>query len=298
MEILVEAPGGGLREPEKLRRVDAVETWLDSLPAIESVLSVGDVLRRVNRAMTGKDELPETTEAVAQAYLLIEDEPGLQRLVRDEGAQGRIGVRVSMVEAKALIAYVPELERRMAKEFSDPELRLTPTGFVMLMGKMEQYIVSSQIRSFSAAFLLVAFVMFVVLRSFKLGLVSLVPNLAPVVFGLGGMAWLGIPLDPATVMVASITLGLVVDDTVHIMSRVRSKLPDGMSLREAFAAAIPEVGPAVVSTSVILCAGFGVLLFGSFRPNIFLGGVTAMVVAFALLADLFLLPALFSLSED
>ncbi len=295
MEILIEAPDGGLRDPEKLARLEVFEGWLQTLPAIESVLSVGDVLTRVNHAMTGEEELPRSPEAVAQAYLLIEDEPSLEYLIRDEGSFGRMSVRVSMADAKELVAYIPELERRIEAEFAGPELDLVATGFVKLMSEMEQYIVSSQIRSFSAAFILVALVMFLVLRSFRLGMVSLVPNLAPVLLGLGVMSIVGIPLDPATVMVASITLGLVVDDTVHIMSRVKLRSAEDMSLQQAFASAIPEVGPAVVSTSVILCAGFGVLMFGSFRPNIFLGGVTALVVALALLADLFLLPALFSL---
>lgn len=294
MEVLIDAPGGGLRDHEQLVRLDAFEAWLETLPAVENVLSVGDVLKRVNEAMTGRHELPETSLAVAQAYLLIEDEPGLRHLVRDEGALGRISARVSMARARELVAFVPELERRVKTEFSGAELRLEPTGFVKLMSEMEQYIVSSQISSFSVAFVLVALVMFIVLRSLKLGLVALVPNLAPVIYGLGLMSLFGIPLDPATVMVASISLGLVVDDTVHLMSRVRQKLGQGMNLTEAFAAAVPEVGRAVVSTSVILCAGFGVLSFGSFRPNVFLGAVTAMVVALALLADLFLLPALFS----
>lgn len=294
MEVLVDAPGGGLRQREALVRLEAFETWLESLPAIESVLSPGDVLKRVNLALAGEDTLPSTSAAVAQAYLLVEDEPLLAQLTQADGSLGRISARVSMTRAKELVAYVPELERRLEAEFSGEALRLEATGFVKLMSEMEQYIVSSQISSFSVAFILVALVMFAVLRSLKLGLISLVPNLAPVVLGLGLMSLLQIPLDPGTVMVASISLGLVVDDTVHLMTRVREKLGRGASLPEAFAQAVPEVGRAVISTSVILCAGFGVLTFGSFRPNMFLGGVTAMVVVLAVLADLFLLPALFS----
>lgn len=294
MEVLIEAPGGGLRTREALVRLEAFEAWLETLPAIESVFSVGDVLKRVNHALTGSASLPESSEAVAQAYLLVEDEPVLEHLVKDDGSLGRMSARVSMARAKDLVAYVPELERRLRAEFSGEELRLEATGFVKLMSEMEQYIVSSQISSFSLAFVLVALVMFVVLRSVKLGLIALVPNLAPVLLGLGLMSMLRVPLDPGTVMVASISLGLVVDDTVHLMTRVRQKLGSGAELTEAFAQAVPEVGRAVVSTSVILCAGFGVLTFGSFRPNVFLGGVTAMVVVLAVLADLFLLPALFS----
>lgn len=295
MELLVTAPNGGLRDRDNLLRIEAFETWLETLPAIETVISVGDVLERVNYAMTGEAALPASSEAVAQAYLLVEDEPGFENLVRGEASLGRLSARVSMVHAKDLIRYVPEIERRVKEEFPGPELQLEPTGFVKLMSEMEQYIVTSQIRSFSLAFLLVALVMFVVLRSFELGLISLIPNLAPVVLGLGVMSLAGIPLDPGTVMVASISLGLVVDDTIHIMSRARLKLRAGNNLAAAFAETIPEVGRAVVSTSVILCAGFGVLTFGSFRPNVFLGAVTALVVVLAVIADLFLLPALFAL---
>jgi predicted RND superfamily exporter protein len=89
-------------------------------------------------------------------------------------------------------------------------------------------------------------------------------------------------------------LGLVVDDTVHFMSRVQLKLSEGLDLAHAVGASIPEVGRAVISTSLIICAGFGVLTFGSFRPNVFLGGITALIVGLAVFAELFLLPALVS----
>lgn len=253
--------------------------------------SITDALAALNLAMTGTRALPRTEAAVAQAFLLLEDEPELSALVSEDYTRARVSARVRMSETAALVAEIPRVEAKLAAEFSGPDLKVEPTGFVKLISQMEFYIVDSQVRSFLAAFVLISVMMALLLRSVRLGLYAMIPNLGPVVVGLGVMQLLSIRLDPGTAMLGSLTLGLVVDDTVHMTSRIRLHLVAGLSTREAVTRAILEVGRAVIITSLILSAGFGVLALGSFTPNIYLGGMAAVVILLALAADLFVLPA-------
>ena len=272
-------------------RLEGLERWLEGLPSVTRVGSITNALAALNLAMTGTRALPRTEAAVAQALLLLEDEPELSALVSEDYTRARVSARVRMSETAALVAEIPRVEAKLTAEFSGPDLRVEPTGFVKLISQMELYIVDSQVRSFLAAFVLISVMMALLLRSVRLGLYAMIPNLGPVVVGLGVMQLLSIRLDPGTAMLGSLTLGLVVDDTVHMTSRIRLHLVAGLSTREAVTRAILEVGRAVIITSLILSAGFGVLALGSFTPNIYLGGMAAVVILLALAADLFVLPA-------
>lgn len=291
IELLVTSEDEGLLDPARVARLEALERWLEGLPAVAKVGSITDGLRALERALTGQDRLPSTRPELSQAYLLIEDEPDFAALVTEDYATARISARVRMSEAAALVERIPEIEAKLAEEFSGPELRVRPTGFVKLISEMELYIVDSQVRSFGIAFALISVLMIVLLRSVRLGLFAMIPNLGPVVVGLGVMKLLGIRLDPGTAMLGSLTLGLVVDDTVHMVSRIKAHLSRGLTTEAAVTSAITEVGRALTTTSLVLAAGFGVLAFGSFTPNIYLGVMAAVVIGLALAADLLVLPA-------
>jgi len=169
-------------------------------------------------------------------------------------------------------------------------LKVTPTGFIKLMGDMEHYLFRSQVRSLLSAFVAITLMMFVLLRSLRLGAFSMIPNLVPILLGLSFMAVAGIALDPGTVMIGSIALGLVVDDTVHFLVRLRRNV-DRHALEDAIAATMKQTGRPIVVTSIALGAGFAVMGLGSFTPNVAFGIVSAIVVILAMLADLVMLPA-------
>jgi predicted RND superfamily exporter protein len=130
------------------------------------------------------------------------------------------------------------------------------------------------------------------IRSFALGLTAMLPNLLPVLVGLGLMPVLGISLNPGTVMVAAVALGIVVDDTAHLLVAMRRHLNAGQELEVALRNAISDVGSPVVLTSMILIASMGMLMLGSFAPGIHFGAVATLVTLAALVADLWLLPQL------
>lgn len=291
IELLVTAKDQGLQDPENIARLDGLQSWLQELPSIARVVSVSDGLRAVHRVMLDEDRLPRTRAELGQAYLLLEDEPDFAALMTADYETARISARVRMSEAAALVSRIPEIEAKLETEFADDALRVQPTGFVKLISEMEMYIVDAQIDSFGLAFGIISCLMIILLRSFKLGLLSMIPNLGPVIVGLAIMFVLKIQLDPGTAMLGSLTLGLVVDDTVHMTSRIRHNLAAGLAIRAAVSAAVVEVGRALTITSVILASGFAVLALGSFTPNIYLGIMAAVIIVLALVADLLVLPA-------
>lgn len=291
VELLVRAPNGGMKDPEKLQRVGEFSDWLSSQRGITDVLSILDSLKEVRRLFTGENALPDTAPMAAQSYLILEGEDNFREWVQEDYSVARLSGRARLTDAGELVKSMPRVSRKLAEDFPDGDLSIEPTGFVKLMADMEDYLVESQIRTFSLAFAVITLMMIFMLRSLRLGLMAMVPNLSPLLAGLGLMGWTGIPLDAGTVMVASIAMGLVVDDTVHMMTRIRNHLADGDTVRDAIHGAMHETGRAVIVTSIVLAGGFCMLLTGSFLPNVYFGLISAFVIVAALAADLFLLPA-------
>ena len=151
---------------------------------------------------------------------------------------------------------------------------------------------SSQIKSFLLAFTVISIAMFAMLRSLKLGILAMIPNLLPILFTMALMPILGIPLDAGTVMVAAIALGLVVDDTIHFLSRLKSEAERADGVKSAIARAMNSTGRPIVFTSVVLSLGFLVLVLASFNPLVNLGILLFIVITLALVFDLIVLPAI------
>ena len=291
VEVVVTAEDSGLLEPEKLARLKTAQTRIESIDGVAWSLSYVDLLEDLNHVVTGTASIPESSEMVAQLSLLLEGEEGFEDFVRQEYSVGRITAAVKLSQATDLIASLPALRSDLTKLFSAGGMSVELTGLTMLMGQVETYLVKSQIESFSVAMLVVSLMMMLLLRSVKLGLFSMIPNCAPIIMGLGFMALVGIALDPGTVMIGSIALGLVVDDTVHFLVRFRGRLDAGDTIEEAIAETMRQAARPLVVTSMVLAAGFAVMMLASFTPNIYFGMVSAVVILLALVADLVALPA-------
>jgi len=293
-EFFIETEDGGLKEPAVLNRLQDLETSLEALTGVTRVMSVLDGLRESHKLLTGgeaKDSvLPDNRPLAAQLYLFLEGDADFRRQVQGDYSVGRMTAQVQLSQAHALMPKIPELKARLSKDYSDPALTVRATGYVSLMSEMELYLFSSQIRSLLLAFLVVTSMMVLLLRSLSLGLLSMIPNFLPIVLGLAFMVPAGFALDPGTVMIGSMALGLVVDDSVHYLVRLRRALADH-PLPEAIGVAMHHTGRAIVLTSVILASGFAVLGLGSFIPNIAFGLVSAVVILMAVVADLVVLPA-------
>jgi len=295
LELMVTTAPEGLKEPSILRRVDGLAEWLRHGPVATKVVSVVDHLKEMNRVFTGDpvsgDVIPATRNLVAQFYLLLEQADDLDPLVQDDYSVGRMTARVRFSDAERLTAALEESGPVRAAEHDGGGFSVTTTGYIKVMVEIESYLVASQMRSLTLAFALVVVLLGLVLRSARLALFAMIPNVVPIVMGLGFMALAGIPLDPGTVMIGGVAMGLVVDDTVHFLVRLRREARAGTPLDAAVRRTLEQVARPILATSVTLAAGFGVMTVASFSPNAHFGAVTSVVILLALIGDLVVLPA-------
>ncbi|OIP35758.1 MAG: hypothetical protein AUK47_16295 [Deltaproteobacteria bacterium CG2_30_63_29] len=296
VEFLVEAPNRGMKNLEVLGRVEALQNTLAAMPAVVRVDSPLTSLYELNRLWTdGRPEsavLPDSEAKVGALFRMIEDDEFFTSMMQDDYSVARMTARVEMSKAGKLAAEFDRIERTLEEDYQSDDLKISATGFVKLMGNMEYYLLNSQIRSLLLAAVVVTFMIMLLLRSVRLALLSMIPNIVPILIGLGFMAAAGIALDPGTVMIGSIALGLVVDDTVHFMVRLRRNLLGGDELDVSIRRTMLQTGRPIIVTSVVLAFSFLSLTFGSsFAPNAYFGLVSALVISVALLADLLVLPA-------
>ena len=286
LEFLVKAPEGGLAEPAVLQRLYQFERWLESsVPGVTAAISIADLL--------GDPPVELSRHEIELQLATLRKTKGddVLRLVQSDNTIGRITARTRLDRMPEVVHAFEEIDDRLETMVDGQDVEVKMTGYVRLMGKMEDYLITSQVRSFVLAFGVITLLMVVFLRSWRLGLLAMIPNLLPVLMGLGAMAFLDISLNPGTIMIGAIALGLVVDDTVYFLVTLRRKLVGGSNLEEAIADTIQSTGRPIIVTSLILILGFGILGFGSFNPNIQFGVVSAIVIGFALLCDLLLLPS-------
>ena len=184
-------------------------------------------------------------------------------------------------------------ERRARRRtiFSGTGITATTTGSGRLFSTLDHYLVASQISSFGTAFITVFAVIFVIFRSLRFGFLTIAPNLLPVLAVLGVMGFLGISLNIATVMVASVALGVVDDDTIHFINRYRREVAAGAGTDEAIEIATVHEGRASLTTALINSLAFGVLLFSEYKPTAWFGGLLGLTMVVAFLAEVFILPA-------
>ena len=295
VEVLVDTgKPDGLKDPAVLQGMLRVQDFLADIEGVGTSVSMADYVMELRQAMRGGAEeerlLPADRAEVAQLLLLLDDPQELERLADFGFQRGRINSTVEMSRADDLAGELEAVEALVDEAFPEG-VRALVTGLSKLISNMETYLLDSQIKSLSLAFVLVLVLMVVAMRSVRLGLFAMVPNLLPIVWVLGGMGWTGLALDPGTVMTGAVALGLVVDDTVHFLHFFRERIQLGDPIEEATRRTLLETGRAIVMTSVILCAGFWLMCAASFRPNIYFGLLCGAAIALALGAVLVVLPA-------
>ena len=172
------------------------------------------------------------------------------------------------------------------------------TGKSKLYQSMNGYVVESFVESILIAIVLISALLMVFFKSFKLGALAMIPNVMPLIFGGAVLNLWGVSLDIGTVLVCSVCLGIAVDDTIHILSSYNQNRQEGRDPEEALAQVLTHTGPALLVTTLLLVAAFGVFAFGTFIPNVYFGVMTATVLTSALVTDLTFLPALLLLRAD
>jgi uncharacterized protein len=205
--------------------------------------------------------------------------------------RAQVTVKLASMSSDLVFEQVAEADRIAQDMFAGSGITVTVTGSGRLFSVLDHYLVRSQISSFATAFVTVFAVIFLVFRSWKFGVLSIAPNLLPVLAVFGVMGWLGISLNVATIMVASVALGVVDDDTIHFISRYRRETRDGATTGEAIEIATTQEGRAALTTAIVNSCAFAVLTLSEYRPSAWFGGLLALTMVVAFLAEVFILPA-------
>lgn len=301
-EVILEAPPETFKNPEILRRMDDLARRIEGLPHVKRALSFLDYLKKVNRELTGLSEqaeadyrLPETREAVAQMTLLFGlSEAGrndLASFLTSDFSRARLWVKMRSTASEEVFDDILTVEKMAGEAFAGTPVRTVVTGSGRLFVTLDAYLVESQLSSFGTAFVTVFGVIFLIFKSKRYGVLAMIPNLIPVLAVLGLMGWLDITLNIATVMVASIALGIIDDDTVHFIVRYRRELGAGVGMERAIEAAIVHEGGAALLTAVVNVLAFGVTTTSAYKPTAFWGWLMSLTMGLAFIGEVLLLPA-------
>ncbi len=282
----------------RLDQLAGLAAALRGIPGVLSVVGATDLLDDVARASPLAAAFTPTELRPRLLPLVRADEAGKRALGRFLAADGS-ETRLTLFLPTAGYAHAdPVAERALAlARQALPGATVELTGQYPLLLAMQRYLLSTLALSLLLTLPVLAITFYILLRDAKGTFYALMPNLWPVLLILGGMGWFGVPLDIATVMVASITLGLVVDDTIHTLAHYR-ELRAELGPRAAVADRMEKTAPAYLLTGVILACGFGVCALSDFAPTARFGLLSAVAIVIAVVADFTLVPALFGRRES
>ncbi|MDH3760227.1 MAG: MMPL family transporter [Gammaproteobacteria bacterium] len=296
---------GGVSEPEYLENIENFAEYLRAQPNVTHVYALSDIMKRLNRNMHGDDaawhRIPGDRELSAQYLLLYElSLPyGLDlndRINIDKSATRVTATlsRTSTAETKAFFNGVAAWQQANWPAYMHAE----PTSAAVMFTYISERNMENMVSGTIVAIIAIALIMMFALQSLRLGLLSLVPNGLPILTTFGAWALLVGTVGFSVATVASISLGIIVDDTVHFLSKyVRARNERRLNIEDSIRYAFHNVGIAIVVNTVILAAGFFVMTTSAFKMNVDLGLMTMLAIGFALILDFLLLPALLLLGK-
>ncbi len=243
--------------------------------------------------------IPDDASTIAQELFVFalggDGRHELQRVVASDYSRAQINVKLQSMSSDLVLRHVEDADRMATEAFAGTGITVLTTGSGKLFSTLDHYLVESQVSSFGTAFLTVFGVIFIVFRSWRFGALTIVPNVLPVLAVLGVMGYLDISMNIATVMVASVALGVVDDDTIHFINRYRREVSEGATTDEAIEQATIHEGRASLTTAIINSVGYAVLFLSEYKPTAWFGGLLALTMAVAFLAEVFILPPIIKL---
>ncbi len=295
-DIIVEGKeSGAIEKPEVLERISQLQAFAEqrkdsSGQGIDRSLSVADIIKHLNRAFNGNDtqqyKIPTDEKVLAD---LFADRDQMKGFLTEDGKTARVLIRSTLSGSQAMAVVVREVEQK-GKELL-PGFRVYATGTFVLLNRTSDQIGGEQVQSIGIALVTIFLMLAILFRSLRVGLTALIPNLVPVVFFFGFMGWRGIKLNLTTSLVASIVLGLAVDNAVQFIVRFRRIQKADEPLREAIIESMRLSGRPIIYANIALAATFAVFAISNFQPISDFGLLSAVTIFGCLVEDLVLLPS-------
>jgi predicted RND superfamily exporter protein len=295
-DVVIEGKSAGaLEDPTSLNRIIALQQYLESPVAqgglgIDRTLSVADFIRHSHRAFNGnRPEFYSIPNDASVLSDLLTERDQLKAFLTRDGKTARILVRSNLTKSSAMAPALRAIEVKGKALF--PDARVFATGTFVLLNRTSDQIAGEQILSISLALVTIFVMLSLLFRSARVGFTALVPNLIPVMFFFGYMGWFHIPLNLTTSLVASVVLGLAVDNAVQFIVRFRRVQKTDRDLREAIIESMRLSGRPIIYANVALAATFAVFALSEFDPIGSFGLLSAVTIIGCLIEDLILLPS-------
>ena len=299
LEYSLESGGdGGITDPDYLRAVDAFAEWYREQPEVTHVQAFSDVMKRLNRNMHGDDpafyRLPDERALAAQYLLLYELSLPFGSDLNDrvDVAKSATRLTVTLGDSSSLEQRRIETRARAWLRENSPDLADEATGLSVVFAHMSRRNIDSMLNGTIIAMVLISCILIAVFRSPLLGVISLIPNFIPAVMSFGLWGYLVGRVGLASSVVAAIAFGMIVDDTVHFLTKYRKARREGLAATDAVRSTFRSVGRALVTTTAVLSCGFLAFTFSGFETSWALGLLVTITLLFALVADFLLLPPL------
>ncbi len=302
-EVVIEPltpPPDGIPSAALLREVAAFEAWLsDAHPAVKVVRGLPDGLAEVHRVWGGPREVPADDALAAQLLLLLQssDPEFCDAHVSLDGALLRVTARLDLIDSRDYQALLATVEQELARRFAGLA-RGHVTGGAMLLARSNAYLLATQLDSFGLALALVLGLIALWSRDLRLGLFSMLVNVLPIAGVLGMMGWLGFEMTTANALIATLAIGIVVDDTIHITHALREAQAAERDPENAVRHALAHAGLPILFTTLVLAGSFGTYVLSDLASIRNFGAIAGVTFVAALLADLVLLPALLRLGRS
>ncbi len=298
-EIVVDSgKKDGIKDPAFMKTVERFcEAYQEHFPDIRHMSSLVDTVKRFNKVLDNKEEVPEKQDLIAQYLLLYSLSLPQGMEINDKmdinEQKLRVTAQVNIVDTSVDLAQIHFVEAW----WNNTPYHASVQGQTAMFAYMQSDVTDTLIYSLSMAVVLVSLVMLMIFRRPKLLWVFLLPNLLPVILVVGLMGWVGINIDIGVAIAGAIIIGVAVDDTIHFLVKYFDARKRGLDLEESFDEVLRYAGKAILFTTVILSVSFSLFAFSTFTPNQNFGIVTASALVIAFVVDILLLPALLSLTD-
>ena len=301
LEIMVDTKRKkGVMKLSTLKRMDELEELIKETPGLSRPISVVDLAKYSKQAYYNGNpkyyQLPTSQEnsfILSYAKNSKTDINLLNSFVDSTGQYARMTTFMKDIGTDKMERIEENIQAKINKVFPKEQYNVIMTGKALVFQKGTKYLVKNLAISLSLAILLISLFMAYMFRSFKMIVISLIPNLIPLIITAGLMGYLGVPIKPSTILVFSIAFGISVDDTIHFLAKYRQELQaNHWKIRKSVYAALRETGVSMFYTSIVLFFGFSVFTISSFGGTVALGALVSTTLLFAMLSNLLLLPSL------
>ena len=307
LEILVDTKKEkGVMKLSTLKRMDKINEVIESFPELSKPVSIVNLVKYSKQAYyKGKPKYYQLPTSQEQNYIFeyTKNSDGnsnmLNNFVDSTGQFARITTFMKDIGTDKMNVIQERLSQIVKKEFPSERYNVSFTGKALVFLKGTNYLIGNLVFSLSLAILLISLFMAWMFRSFRMILISIIPNMLPLLITAGLMGFFGIPIKPSTILVFSIAFGISVDDTIHFLAKYRQELiASNWKIRKSVYAALRETGVSMFYTSIVLFFGFLVFTVSSFGGTIALGGLVSITLLLAMVSNLLLLPSLLLTFED